>query len=294
MHYRIVPTDPERYEVEQGRWRVTTLAYLYEFRTRTTRSCGRCIGTRPAGATPASPISTSTPSAPTGTSSPATDPRVSGAVVHRDGSGAAEPAVAHGASRVRGHPPAVPIPGPKNRHHLVVDAGPHALQQGSWSAEGSPGFPITSSPPTAPAGGRVGRRPIPQGSEAPPAAGAVGQGSAGVGAGGVVGKSVGGDCCGGRRHGRGPRGPSADASSPKEACVSIARHFRRSRTTRTARITAGPHATVDRRDLTLVLAAIAHAAGHHEYHHTACDPDGLANPSDRLPPLTPAPQPHLQ
>ncbi len=33
MHYRIVPTDPEKYDVTQGRWRVTTSAYLYEFRT---------------------------------------------------------------------------------------------------------------------------------------------------------------------------------------------------------------------------------------------------------------------
>jgi hypothetical protein len=33
MHYRIVPTDPEKYDIEQGRWRVTTSAYLYEFRT---------------------------------------------------------------------------------------------------------------------------------------------------------------------------------------------------------------------------------------------------------------------
>jgi hypothetical protein len=33
MHYRIIPTDPEEYDVEQGRWRVTTSAYLYEFRT---------------------------------------------------------------------------------------------------------------------------------------------------------------------------------------------------------------------------------------------------------------------
>jgi hypothetical protein len=33
MHYRIVPTDPEKYDIQAGRWRVTTSAYLYEFRT---------------------------------------------------------------------------------------------------------------------------------------------------------------------------------------------------------------------------------------------------------------------
>jgi hypothetical protein len=33
MHYRIIPTDPEKYDVQQGRWRVTTSAYLYEFPT---------------------------------------------------------------------------------------------------------------------------------------------------------------------------------------------------------------------------------------------------------------------
>jgi hypothetical protein len=33
MHYRIIPTEPEKYDIAQGRWRVTTLAYLYEFRS---------------------------------------------------------------------------------------------------------------------------------------------------------------------------------------------------------------------------------------------------------------------
>ena len=32
VHYRIVPTDPEKYDVLEGRWRVTTSADLYEFR----------------------------------------------------------------------------------------------------------------------------------------------------------------------------------------------------------------------------------------------------------------------
>lgn len=33
MHYRIIPADSEVHDVGQGRWRVTTSAYLYEFRT---------------------------------------------------------------------------------------------------------------------------------------------------------------------------------------------------------------------------------------------------------------------
>jgi hypothetical protein len=32
MHYRIIPTDSEKYDILEGRWRVTTSAYLYEFR----------------------------------------------------------------------------------------------------------------------------------------------------------------------------------------------------------------------------------------------------------------------
>jgi hypothetical protein len=28
MHYRIIPTDPEKYDIQEGRWRVTTSAYL--------------------------------------------------------------------------------------------------------------------------------------------------------------------------------------------------------------------------------------------------------------------------
>jgi hypothetical protein len=44
-------------------------------------------------------------------------------------------------------------------------------------------------------------------------------------------------------------------------------------------------AGLDRRALTLVLAAIAHAAGSHEHHHTARDPDGVPQPVGQLPPL---------
>lgn len=33
MHYRSIPTYPEKYDVQEGRWRVTTSAYLYEFQT---------------------------------------------------------------------------------------------------------------------------------------------------------------------------------------------------------------------------------------------------------------------
>ena len=53
-------------------------------------------------------------------------------------------------------------------------------------------------------------------------------------------------------------------------------------------------AGLDRRALTLVLAAIAHAAGSHEHHHTPRDPDGVPHPSGRLPPLVPWPQPKLK
>jgi hypothetical protein len=53
-------------------------------------------------------------------------------------------------------------------------------------------------------------------------------------------------------------------------------------------------AGLDRRALTLVLAAIAHAAGSHEHHHTPRGPDGVPHPGGRLPPLVPWPQPNLQ
>ncbi|SEO75523.1 hypothetical protein [Trujillonella endophytica] len=51
---------------------------------------------------------------------------------------------------------------------------------------------------------------------------------------------------------------------------------------------------LDRHALTLVLAAMAHAAGSHEQHHTSRDADGVPQPGHRLPPLVPWPQPHLQ
>jgi hypothetical protein len=66
MHYRIIPTDPEEYDVEQGRWRVTTSAYLYEFRTLDKAKLWAMHWHPPARATPRSRTSTSTPSAPTG------------------------------------------------------------------------------------------------------------------------------------------------------------------------------------------------------------------------------------
>ncbi len=53
-------------------------------------------------------------------------------------------------------------------------------------------------------------------------------------------------------------------------------------------------AGLDRHALTLVLAAIAHAAGSHEHHHTARDPDGVPQQGGRLPPLISWPQPNLQ
>ncbi|MGX5653887.1 hypothetical protein ACWKWC_03860 [Geodermatophilus nigrescens] len=49
-------------------------------------------------------------------------------------------------------------------------------------------------------------------------------------------------------------------------------------------------AGLDRHGLTLVLAAIAHAAGSHEHRHTPRDHDGVPHPEDRLPPLMPWPQ----
>jgi hypothetical protein len=67
MHYRIIPTDPEKYDVEQGRWRVTTSAYLYEFRTPDNAKLW-AMHWHPAGKSHAT-FSTCTPSAPTGTSS---------------------------------------------------------------------------------------------------------------------------------------------------------------------------------------------------------------------------------
>ena len=51
-------------------------------------------------------------------------------------------------------------------------------------------------------------------------------------------------------------------------------------------------AGLDRCALTLVLAAIAHAAGSHEHHHTSRYTDGVPHPGDRLPPLVPWPQPN--
>jgi hypothetical protein len=50
-------------------------------------------------------------------------------------------------------------------------------------------------------------------------------------------------------------------------------------------------AGLDRRALTLVLAAIAHAAGSHE-HRIDRDRDGVPHPGGRLPPLVPWPQPN--
>lgn len=51
-------------------------------------------------------------------------------------------------------------------------------------------------------------------------------------------------------------------------------------------------AGLDRQALTLVLAAIAHAAGSHEQHHTPRGSDGVPYPGDRLPPRVPWPQPN--
>ncbi|RZU33824.1 hypothetical protein BKA19_3562 [Blastococcus saxobsidens] len=47
MHHRILPSDPEKYDVQQGRWRVTTSAYLYEFRTAVTALLGTGVRSEP-------------------------------------------------------------------------------------------------------------------------------------------------------------------------------------------------------------------------------------------------------
>jgi hypothetical protein len=44
-------------------------------------------------------------------------------------------------------------------------------------------------------------------------------------------------------------------------------------------------AGLDRRALTLLLAAIAHAAGSHEHRDLIYGSDGVPRPGDRLPPL---------
>lgn len=53
-------------------------------------------------------------------------------------------------------------------------------------------------------------------------------------------------------------------------------------------------AGLDRHALTLVLAAIAHAAGSHEPRNVTHDHDGVLHPGDRLPPLVPWPQQNIQ
>ncbi|WP_336029211.1 hypothetical protein [Geodermatophilus sp. FMUSA9-8] len=53
-------------------------------------------------------------------------------------------------------------------------------------------------------------------------------------------------------------------------------------------------AGLDRHALTLVLAAIAHAAGSHEHHHIPRAVGGVPKLGDRLPPLVPWPQPKLE
>jgi hypothetical protein len=76
----------------------------------------------------------------------AADPRVRGAVVHRDWSGAAERPVGHRARRVRGDPPAVPIlvRGPVTGGGWPVTPGPTASRQ---DAGGQPGVHPASPQP---------------------------------------------------------------------------------------------------------------------------------------------------
>jgi hypothetical protein len=136
MHYRVVPTDPEKYEVEQGRWRVTTLAYLYEFRTPDNAKLW-AMHWHPAGR------------------SHATFPHLHLYSVRPDGhfvtprqtlESAVQWCIEMGAAPQNPQRRTVLAESEgihqlyrswsKTRHHLVVDAQSPALQQGSWSAEG--------------------------------------------------------------------------------------------------------------------------------------------------------------
>jgi hypothetical protein len=151
------------------------------FGPRTTRSCGRCTGTRPAGATPPSPTSTSTPSAPTDTSSRRDRPssqRCSGA--------------SRWERRRRTRSGARCSPSPR-ASTSCTDPGPRPAT--TWSLTPSlprcnrdPGqprvtrLPITSSPPTAQCRGKGGPEAHPVGTRsALPAAGAVGEAPVGMG-----------------------------------------------------------------------------------------------------------------
>src|SRR5215204_1912897 len=100
----------------------------------------------------------------------AADPRVCGALVHRDGRGAGERPVARRARRVRGNPPAVPIlvPGPLTADRWpVMPALTASMQIPSGHPEPHPASPQPASLRLRSAGGRVGRRPIPEGRVAP-------------------------------------------------------------------------------------------------------------------------------
>lgn len=144
MHYRILPTDPDKYDVEQARWRVTTSAYLYEFRTPDNAKLW-AMHWHPAGKShatfPAPPPLHRPPRR--ALRHAATDPRVGGSVVHRDGRGAAESPVAHRAGRVRGHPPALPIVvgGPATAGSKSVTPVATARERRGRSTECSPRFP---------------------------------------------------------------------------------------------------------------------------------------------------------
>jgi hypothetical protein len=165
MHYRIIPTDPEKYDVQEGRWRVTTSAYLYEFRTPDNAKLW-AMHWHPAGRSHATfphlHLYTVRPDGHFPT------PRQSlESAVHlciEMGGGAAERPVAHRARRVRGDSPAVPVlvRGPLTADRWPVTPGPAAARQ---DAGGQPGVHL-ASPQPAPlrlcrAGGRVGRRPVP-------------------------------------------------------------------------------------------------------------------------------------
>jgi hypothetical protein len=127
------------------RWRVTTSAYLYEFRAPDNAKLW-AMHWHPAG------------------KSHATFPHLHLYTVRSDGhfvtprqtlesavqwciemvGRAAELPVVHRAGRVRGHPPALPIVvgGSATADKLIGDGGPHlADPERGWSAEGPPRFP---------------------------------------------------------------------------------------------------------------------------------------------------------
>ncbi len=169
MHSRIIPTDPEKYDAQEGRWRVTTSAYLYEFRAPDNAKLWG-MHWHPAGKSHATfPHLHLYPIRPGGHFPTARQTLES--AVHWCIEMGAEPQNAQWRTvpSPRGSTSCTD-PGPRTRHRRQVagDAGPYRGEAGCGRSAGS----SPRSPQPAPlrlrsAGGRVGRRPIPQGREAP-------------------------------------------------------------------------------------------------------------------------------